>query len=330
MFPLLAVCNLSVTVQLDAVAVELIRDVSFVAERGELVGLVGESGSGKSLTALTILGLLPARCRVTSGRVELAGDNLLALSDRRKRDARGGRVGMVFQEPMTALNPTLKVGYQIAETVSAHRGVDRHSAWQEAGRLLDLVALPGAGDKLHAYPHQLSGGQRQRVMIALALAGEPEVLIADEPTSALDVTVQAQILELLDRLATELGLAILLITHDLGVVAEVCQRVMVMYAGELVEQSDVIQLFASPAHPYTRALLATLPATGLLPGLGELPSLAGTPPEPGCLPTGCAFHPRCQEALPPCLETSPLPVRLSTGQWARCWLHADPAVQERG
>jgi ABC-type dipeptide/oligopeptide/nickel transport system ATPase component len=242
----------------------VVRGVSFSIGRGEVVGLVGESGSGKSLTALALLGLVPPP-GVARGEVRLDGvaGNLLELPGREMRRVRGGRIAMVFQEPMTALNPVYTIGFQIVEAARAHRPLSRRAAREEAVRLLDLVALPDARRRLDDYPHQLSGGQRQRVMIAIALAGRPALLLADEPTTALDVTVQAQILELLDRLRIELGLSVLLITHDLAVVAETCDRVLVMTGGEIVEEAGVEALFRAPAHPYTRKLLAAVPRVEL-------------------------------------------------------------------
>jgi ABC-type dipeptide/oligopeptide/nickel transport system ATPase component len=243
--------------------VPVVRGVSFTIGKGELLGLVGESGSGKSLTALSLLGLVPAGARVR-GDVRLAGleGNLLELPGPAIRRVRGGRIGLVFQEPMTAFNPVYTIGFQIAEAVRAHRSLSRRAARDEAVRLLELVALPDARRRLDDYPHQLSGGQRQRAMIAMALAGGPGLLLADEPTTALDVTIQAQILELLERLRGELALSVLLITHDLAVVAETCDRVLVMQGGQIVEEAEVGALFRAPAHPYTRALLAALPRFG--------------------------------------------------------------------
>jgi peptide/nickel transport system ATP-binding protein len=244
--------------------VPVVRGVSLAVGRGEVVGLVGESGSGKSMTALAVLGLVPPPGRVTAGSVRLAGEGgaaeeLLALGPKALRRVRGGRIAMVFQEPATAFNPVYSIGFQIAEAVRAHRRTSRGEARAEAARLLDRVAFPEARRRLDDYPHQLSGGQRQRAMIAMALAGRPDLLLADEPTTALDVTLQAQILELLDELRRDLGLAVLLITHDLGVVAETCDRVVVMRAGRVVETAGVEELFRAPAHPYTRELLAALP-----------------------------------------------------------------------
>ena len=247
-----------------AVWTPVVRGVSLAVGRGEVVGLVGESGSGKSLTALAVLGLVPPPGRVTRGEVLLEGSgDLLALDERALRRVRGGRIAMVFQEPATAFNPVYTIGFQIAEAVRAqardHRRISRREARAEAVRLLERVAVPDARRRLDSYPHQLSGGQRQRAMIAMALAGRPDLLLADEPTTALDVTLQAQILDLLEELRRDLGLAVLLITHDLGVVAESCDRVVVMNAGRVVETAGVEDLFRAPAHPYTRELLAALP-----------------------------------------------------------------------
>jgi oligopeptide/dipeptide ABC transporter ATP-binding protein len=298
----------------------VVLDVSFQVRRGEVVGLVGESGSGKTMTALALLRLTPPGAHL-SGEVLLDGEDLLAVAERRLRRVRGARVAMVFQEPMSALNPVYTVGFQIAEAVRAHRAVGRREARREAARLLDRVAVADAERRLDDYPHQLSGGQRQRVMIAMALACGPDLLLADEPTSALDVTVQAQILELLDDLRRDLGLAVLLITHDLGVVAESCDRVLVMYAGQIVEQAPVGDLFARPAHPYTRGLLAALPRLGHPVPRGRLPTLPGRVPEPAHRPTGCAFHPRCGEAMEVCRSRQPALYPLAGGRTARCFLH---------
>jgi peptide/nickel transport system ATP-binding protein len=248
----------------------VVRDVSLTIAHGEIFGLVGESGSGKTLTALAIPSLLPPAARLMAGSIRLHGPQgeieLLGLPPRELRQVRGGRVGMVFQEPATALNPAYTIGFQVVEAVRAHRQLSKREARDEAVRLLDRVALPDARRRLDDYPHQLSGGQRQRVMIAMALAGGPDLLLADEPTTALDVTLQAQILELLEDLRTDLGLAVLLITHDLGVVAETCDRAAVMHAGEIVEEGAVETLFRAPAHPYTRELLAAMPRLGELSG----------------------------------------------------------------
>ena len=261
--PLLAVQDLEVSFPAAGDWTPVVRGVSLAVGRGEIVGLVGESGSGKTLTALAVLGLLPPPGRATAGRVLLNGPggrtDLLTLSPGELRQVRGARIGMVFQEPATAFDPVYTIGFQIAEAVGAHRRISRRAARDEAVRLLDRVALPDARRRLGDYPHQLSGGQRQRAMIAMALAGAPDLLLADEPTTALDVTLQAQILELLEDLRADLGLSVLLITHDLGVVAETCDRVVVMRAGRVVEEAEVEALFRAPVHPYTRELLAALP-----------------------------------------------------------------------
>jgi ABC-type dipeptide/oligopeptide/nickel transport system ATPase component len=268
--PLLEVVDLEVSFPVAGERRPVIRGVSLSVGRGEIVGLVGESGSGKSLTALSVLGLVPPPGQVTGGRVLLAGrageqdgrTDLLTLPPRAMRKVRGRRIGMVFQEPAAAFDPVYTIGFQIAEAVRAHRRLSRRAVREEVVRLLDRVALADARRRLDDYPHQLSGGQRQRAMIAMALAAEPDLLLADEPTTALDVTLQAQILELLEDLRADLGLAVLLITHDLGVVAETCDRVVVMRAGRVVEEAEVEALFRAPAHPYTRELLAAVPRLG--------------------------------------------------------------------
>ena len=257
--PLLAVSGLEISFLSPSGWRSVVRGVSFDVARGEIVGLVGESGSGKTLTSLAVLDLVPPPGRVMAGRILLEGTDLLTLPPREMRQVRGGRVAMVFQEPATALNPVYSIGFQITEALRAHRRLARRAAREQAVRLLERVAIPDARRRLGDYPHQLSGGQRQRVMIAMALAGEPDLLLADEPTTALDVTLQAQILELLMDLRAELGLSVLLVTHDLGVVAETCDRVVVMKDGEIVETAGVMELFRAPAHPYTRELLAAAP-----------------------------------------------------------------------
>jgi oligopeptide/dipeptide ABC transporter ATP-binding protein len=319
--------NLTIEFPVGGGSVPVVRGLSFAIDRGEFVGLAGESGSGKSLTALAILRLVPPPGRIASGRVLLDGVDLLALPERAMRRVRGARIGLVLQEPMTALDPVFTIGDQIAEAVRAHRALSRRQARAEAVRLLELVAIPDAGRRLKDYPHQLSGGQRQRVLIAMALAARPELLLADEPTTALDVTIQAQILELLERLRRELGLAILLITHDLAVVAETCERLLVMYAGELVEEAPVTELFARPAHPYTRLLLAAVPRLGRPAARGRLPTIPGQVPDPSALPAGCAFHPRCPEVMDVCRGFAPDLYPVTARQRARCFLYGEPAAE---
>lgn len=287
--------------------------------------MAGESGCGKSVTALSILGLLPPRARVLGGSIELHGvGDLLALPEAALRTVRGRRIGMIFQEPMTALNPVLTIGFQLVESLRLHRKLSRRMARREAERLLALVAMPDPRARLGCYPHELSGGQRQRAMIAIALASEPDLLIADEPTTALDVTVQSQVLALLQELQRSLGLAVLLITHDLGVIAECCDRVLVMYAGQVVEEAPSETLFRSPAHPYARALLAARPMIGR--PASELEGIPGQVPDPSALPSGCTFHPRCAYRFAPCDHTAPPLFALSTVHRSRCLLHAEPAA----
>jgi peptide/nickel transport system ATP-binding protein len=299
----------------------VLREVSLTVVRGECLGLVGESGCGKSLTALAILGLLPAGARVLGGRIVFAGlGDLLELDAEERRLSRGRHVAMIFQEPMSALNPVLTIGFQIRESLRLHRGLAGRAARAASRELLNLVAMPDAERRLSSYPHELSGGQGQRAMIALALASEPELLLADEPTTALDVTVQAQILDLLSRLRGELGLTVLLITHDLGVVARTCERVAVMYAGQVVEEASAEKLFRQPAHPYTRALLEVVPSlsVGGLPGAG----IPGRVPEFHDLPAGCTFHPRCPRVFAACREVVPPAEDLGAGHRARCLLYS--------
>ncbi len=310
----------------------VLRRVGFEVRRGEILALVGESGCGKTLTALAIMGLLPPSATIAGGRVELAGaGDLLALDRRRRREIRGRRLAMIFQEPTSALNPVLSLGFQIGEVFRVHRRLSRRQSLRQARRLLELVAMPDAERRLHSYPHQLSGGQLQRAMIAMALASEPDLLLADEPTTALDVTVQAQVIDLLLDLRQRLNLTVLLITHDLGVVAQCCDRVAVMYAGEVVEQAAAGDLFARPAHPYTRALLAAVPRLD-----GAKASFEGIPgrvPEAGELPAGCKFHPRCGLASEVCRQREPALYTVADAaerHAARCFLHREAVPTEAG
>jgi oligopeptide/dipeptide ABC transporter ATP-binding protein len=301
--------------------------VSFTLDRGETLALVGESGSGKSLTSLALLRLVPPPGRVEPDSVIRLGDtDVLALEGEALRQVRGRRIGMIFQDPMTSLNPVFTVGDQIAEGVRAHFPISRRDARERARALLEEVGIPDPAGRLDAYPHQLSGGMRQRVMIAIALAAEPEILVADEPTTALDVTVQAQILEVLDRLRKSRGMAILLITHDLGIVAGRADRVSVMYAGQIVEEATTADLFARPSHPYTQGLFASVPR--ISGPLQRLTPIGGTVPPPAAWPPGCRFRPRCPQAfdkseLPPAL----LPV--GPEHRMRCWLAEEPSVTRR-
>jgi peptide/nickel transport system ATP-binding protein len=292
--------------------------VSFVIAPGETLGLVGESGCGKSVTALSLLRLLPRNGRVVSGEVRFEGNDLLLLSEAEMRDIRGNRIAMIFQEPMTSLNPVHTIGEQIAEAVRIHQGLARAAAMARATEMLRLVRIPDAERRVGDYPHQFSGGMRQRAMIAMALACSPTLLIADEPTTALDVTIQAQILRLMLELKERIGAAVLLITHDLGVVAETCQRVIVMYAGRTVEQAPVLELFDHPAHPYTRGLLTSIPhgAGRRRKRLLEIPGVVPSLREPI---VGCAFAPRCGLAVDACRREAP-PIRaIAPGHHVACF-----------
>jgi peptide/nickel transport system ATP-binding protein len=307
-------------------AVHAVDNVSFNVKRGEAVALVGESGCGKSVTAMSIMRLVAPPGKITGGAVRFKGKDLASLSERDMRKVRGNDIAMVFQEPMTSLNPVFRIGAQVAEAIRIHKDVSKREAWKMAGEMLNLVSIPDPVKRLQDYPHQLSGGMRQRVMIAMALSCDPELLIADEPTTALDVTIQAQIMELLADLQQKLGLAILLITHDLGIVAEFCERVVVMYTGRVVEEASVRDLFAKPAHPYTRGLLASLPSvsTGT-----RLPTITGMVPSISKLPAGCKFNPRCPDVMEICYGNEPALMRVGEGHDARCYLHGDEADLER-
>ncbi|KJC37731.1 ABC transporter ATP-binding protein [Bradyrhizobium sp. LTSP857] len=298
MTPLISIEGLSVAFN----GVPVLRGVDLILHKGEALGLVGESGSGKSVTWLAALGLLPRQAHI-SGSVRLDGREILGAPSAELDQVRGGRVAMIFQDPASALNPVLTIRKQLCEALALHRDLSGVAVKAEALRLLDLVGIPDAGRRLSAYPHEFSGGQVQRIMIAMALAGNPDLLIADEPTTALDATIQAQILELLSSLRRELGMAMVLISHDLGVVAENCDRVAVMYAGRIVEQAPANQLFADPVHPYAQGLIGALPP---LDGpRRRLTAIPGTVPDPANMPDGCAFAPRCALAAEPCGLAAP-------------------------
>ena len=291
--------------------------VSFAVGAGEVLGIVGESGCGKSITALSILGLVPdPPGRITGGRIRLRGRDLVGLDERALNEVRGKEISMIFQEPMTALNPLFRVGEQIGETLRVHEGLSKAQARVRALELIRKVGIGNPEQRLDQYPHELSGGMRQRVMIAIALACGPKVLIADEPTTALDVTIQAQILVLLRELQREMGMGVILITHDLGVVAQVVDRVIVMYAGQIVEEGAVDAVFERPSHPYTRLLLESIPA--LDDEQERLPTIAGMVPGLANLPQGCRFHPRCPAARAACRERAPAPVTIGPGHRAAC------------
>ena len=305
--------------------VKAVDGVSFHLERGETLGIVGESGCGKSITALSVMRLVPdPPGKVIGGRVALSGRNLLECSDAEMRDIRGNEISMIFQEPMTSLNPVLTIGQQIGEALVLHQGMSKAESLDRAREMLDLVKIPEAAQRIKEYPHQLSGGMRQRAMIAMALACNPKVLIADEPTTALDVTIQAQILDLILGLQEQLGTAVILITHDLGVIAETARRVVVMYAGRKVEEAGVEALFESPQHPYTHGLLASVPHLDIMRGADadteqRLTEIPGIVPALNDLPEGCVFAPRCPHADKQCTASYPPYEEKASGHWAACW-----------
>ena len=306
--------------------VRAVDDLSFHVNRGEVLAIVGESGCGKSITALSVMRLVPTPPgRIESGTVKLEGRDLLALDEEAMRAVRGNDISMIFQEPMTSLNPVLTIGDQIAEAVRLHQDVSNDQAWTRAVEMLTLVRIPEPVQRAKEYPHQLSGGMRQRAMIAMALACNPKVLIADEPTTALDVTIQAQILDLIVKLQEERGTAVILITHDLGVVAETAHRVVVMYAGRKIEEASVEDLFDAPLHPYTHGLMASVPRLAILgggPAAERLQEIPGMVPALSALPAGCAFAPRCAHADDLCRATYPDFVERRPGHWVACW-HAE-------
>jgi peptide/nickel transport system ATP-binding protein len=305
-----------------------VDDVSFHVRRGETLAIVGESGCGKSVTALSVMRLVPdPPGRIVGGSIMLEATDLLTLDEHAMRQIRGNRISMIFQEPMTSLNPVMRIGDQITEAVRLHRSMGRKEAWDKAVEMLRLVRIPEPERRASEYPHQLSGGMRQRAMIAMALACRPALLIADEPTTALDVTIQAQILALVLELQKELGMALILITHDLGVVAQTAQRVIVMYAGKKVEEAEVETLFASPRHPYTRGLMASIP-TVPLPGAksdARLVEIPGMVPSLTRLPKGCSFAPRCKLAIQRCREEYPPLQDWGQNHLAACWRAAETA-----
>ena len=326
---LLDVNNLGVEFQTRGGVARVLDEVAFQVHRGETLGLVGESGCGKSMTALAMMRLIPTPPgRITSGRVVLDGKDLLSLDEPAMRHYRGNRISMIFQEPMTSLNPAYTVGNQIGEAVRLHQGLDRKAATEAAVGMLEAVGIPAARARVHDYPHQFSGGMRQRVMIAMALACKPDVLIADEPTTALDVTVQAQIFDLISDLRERTGTAVVLITHDMGAIAEMADRVAVMYAGRIVEEGSVAEVLQAPLHPYTRGLIACAPGRRTT-GFGEpLMEIPGTVPSLLERRGGCAFADRCSDVQPRCRTQLPAETRTDGGRRrVLCWLHAEGATR---
>jgi peptide/nickel transport system ATP-binding protein len=324
---MLDVSHLTTVFDLASGPAPAVDDVSFEIRRGETLGLVGESGSGKSVTALSIMRLVQPPGRIAGGRIMFKGRNLLALSEGEMRKVRGADIALIFQEPMTALNPVFTVGDQIAESLLVHGRASRHDAKARSIELLEAVRITNAEARINDYPHQLSGGMRQRVLIAMAIACKPALVVADEPTTALDVTIQAEILDLLREMKKTLNLSLLLITHDLGVVAETADRVAIMYAGRIVEHGPVRAIFHAPQHPYTRGLLASMP--GAVRGQ-RLRAIEGTVPILGAFPSGCAFHPRCPDRFDPCTDAPPAEYPVGDEHGARCYLHDSHKLQVAG
>ncbi len=321
--PLLEVKGLKTYFYTEDGVVRAVDGVNFEVYPGEVLGIVGESGCGKSVTSLSIMRLISKPGRVDAGEILLDGENLLNLSEEEMTKVRGNRISMIFQQPQTALNPVFKVGDQLAEVLSVHQDLGKDAGWRRAIQLLKMVGVPDPERRVEAYPHELSGGMAQRVMIAMALACIPELLIADEPTTALDVTIQAQILDLMRDMRREMGTSVILITHDLGVVAEMAERVAVMYAGEIVEQTDVNSLFDEPLHPYTQGLIGSIPVLGEIKE--KLDVIPGSVPNLVNLPPGCRFAPRCQSrikyALNICTDVKPELEEIKTDHQVRCWLY---------
>ena len=322
--PLLSIQNLQVTFQIYEGMVQAVEDVTMDIGAGETVGLVGESGCGKSVTALSILQLLPRESARIDGRILFEGQNLLDAGESELRNLRGNAISMIFQEPMTSLNPVLTVGRQIEEAIMLHQGLSLTDARIRAVDMLRLVQIPAPEARAREYPHRLSGGMRQRAMIAMALSCRPRLLLADEPTTALDVTIQAQILELMEDLKEKLGMAILLITHDLGLIAQMASRVIVMYAGQVIEEGLVTDLFHDPLHPYTRGLLGSIPVLGrkFTAGRRQLEEIPGTVPSLFAMPRGCRFNLRCPHVMDVCREKQSPMIQLGPHRRVMCWLKA--------
>ena len=297
-----------------------VDDVSLVLERGKTLGIVGESGSGKSTLALSIMRLLPPAARIVGGEIRFEGEDLLKKSPREMRQIRGKRIAMILQDPMASLNPLFTIGDQVSESLRVHEGASRSTAWKRAKGLLEAVRISAPATRMTEFPHQMSGGMRQRIVGAIAVACEPRLLIADEPTTSLDLTIQAQYLSLLRDLQRDHHLAMIFITHNLGIVAKMCDAVAVMYAGRVVEAGLIRDIFNKPAHPYTRALLDSVPRLAD-DAQGRLPAIEGQPPDPSAPPAGCAFHPRCPQMMDRCKTEAPSSVTVAASHTARCWLH---------
>jgi len=313
--PVLDIRGLGVSLGLTGSPV--LQDIDLHVQPGEILGVVGESGAGKSVTGAAVSGLLTPPLQQTGGEIRFEGRRIDTLQERDMRKLRGAGIGMVFQDPLAALNPVFTIGHQIMQTIAAHSALSRSEQRARAVSLLSEVGIPAPEDRLDSYPHEFSGGMRQRVVIALALAGDPRLIIADEPTTALDVSIQAQILALLRGLTRRLGVGILLITHDMGVIAEAADRVVVLYAGRMAEEGPTAEVLTTPQHPYTQGLVGSIPEIGA--GLDRLPQIPGAMPPVGARIPGCTFHPRCAEARDPCARTQPTPVRLANGVTVACW-----------
>jgi oligopeptide/dipeptide ABC transporter ATP-binding protein len=322
---LMKITNLTTGFSTNGAVVKAVDNISFTINHRETVALVGESGSGKSATSLSIMRLVPdPPGKITAGEIRFHGEDLLSLPEKKMQAIRGNKISMIFQEPMTSLNPVHRIGDQIAEAIILHQGLGRRDAWQKTVEFLRMIGIPSPEKRVYDYPHQLSGGMRQRVMIAMALSCHPDLLIADEPTTALDVTIQAQILDLMRKMREELGMAIMLITHDLGVVAEMAHRVLVMYAGRIMEEAPVNELFASPLHPYSMGLLRSIPR---ISGNRErLYVIEGSVPDLSMLPPGCAFHPRCPDVGSRCQTAQPGLKECCNGRRVACWLQSEAGV----
>ncbi|MBP3040238.1 ABC transporter ATP-binding protein [Bacillaceae bacterium Marseille-Q3522] len=319
--PVLEIKNLQTSFITDDGVIPVVNNIDFSVGRKEIIGIVGESGCGKSVTSLSIMGLIPTNTGKVEGEILFEGNNLVGASEKKMRSIRGNDIAMIFQEPMTSLNPVFTIGEQLIESIKIHRKWPKKKAKEQAIQMLKKVGLPRAEQLIKEYPHQLSGGMRQRVMIAMAMICEPRLLIADEPTTALDVTIQAQILDLMKQLNRETDTSIIMITHDLGVVAEMCQRIIVMYSGKIVEEADVRTIFKQPKHPYTIGLIQSVPDMRVKKE--QLYSIPGHVPKPGSIKEGCPFAPRCPHANDRCLTETPDLTVLESGQKVRCWLYED-------
>jgi peptide/nickel transport system ATP-binding protein len=324
---ILDVKDLTVKFKKKADSMAVVEDVSFSIDEGEILGVVGESGSGKSITSLSILGLLPSPYGfIDKGSIHFKGNDLTKISKKEYRRIRGKEIAIIFQEPMTSLNPAFTIGNQVMEPLLIHEGLSKKEARKKAIELLKLVEIPRAEEIVDSYPHQLSGGMRQRVMIAIALSCNPEILIADEPTTALDVTIQAQVLEIMKKLIEKYNTGVILISHDLGVIAEMCDRVVVMYAGKVVEEGPTVEIFRNPQHPYTKGLLKSIPS--LKDKKERLYTIEGNVPTPDNMPKGCRFAPRCEFAFEKCWESIPSPTEIKDGHKSSCFLNTKELITQ--